>query len=253
MKEYRKNINECRNTCIKRSHAAGQSVKIAHYCGLLLTKKRQLSGYSGIVIAGFGDSEALPQAREYIVDLVVLDRVRFWLKQEWKINENISSEVIPLADAGVIRTLIEGISPGFANVAMMGAVALIDGLPKKILDPVKELTDAQRQQYITDARKTLPQHFREFANKMTDYRAENYTRPIRQAIASLSLSDLAMVAETFLGASQIQKRVTPELESVGGPVDVAVISKGDGFVWIKRKLYFEDRFNPAFRLKYLEP
>lgn len=251
-REYRNVIRNCCSACIKRSHVAGQMTKIIEYCGLLLTKKRPLSAYSGIVIAGFGETEALPRAREYIVDLVVLDRVRFWLKKEWTINETNHSEVIPLADAGVIRTLIEGISPGFANVAMMGAVALISGLPKKIFDPVKELTDAQKQQYVADARTALPQHFREFADKMTDYRAQNYTRPIKQAIASLSLSDLAMVAETFLGASQIQKRVTPELESVGGPVDVAVISKGDGFVWIKRKLYFEDRFNPSWRLKYLE-
>jgi hypothetical protein len=26
-----------------------------------------------------------------------------------------------------------------------------------------------------------------------------------------------------------------EFETVGGPIDVAVISKGDGFVWVKKK------------------
>jgi hypothetical protein len=63
---------------------------------------------------------------------------------------------------------------------------------------------------------------------------------------------VSAVAETFLSASQIQKRVNPDLETVGGPVDVAVISKGDGFVWIKRKHYFEERINPSFRLRYVE-
>lgn len=51
----------------------------------------------------------------------------------------------------------------------------------------------------------------------------------------------------------MQKRVRPELETVGGPVDVAVISKGDGFIWLKRKHYFDDRLNQAFRMKYMEP
>jgi hypothetical protein len=87
---------------------------------------------------------------------------------------------------------------------------------------------------------------------MIEHRNKNYTGPIKQAIASLSLSDLSAVAETFLSASQIQKRVNPDLETVGGPVDVAVISKGDGFVWIKRKHYFEERINPSFRLRYIE-
>jgi ribosomal protein L3 len=132
------------------------------------------------------------------------------------------------------------------------AINLIVSLPEKILSPITELTAAQKQKYSTDARRSLPQHFREFYKKMTDHRAKNYTAPIRQAIASLSLSDLSAVAETFLGASQIQKRVNPDLETVGGPVDVAVISKGDGFVWVKRKHYFEERINPSFRMRYLE-
>jgi len=40
------------------------------------------------------------------------------------------------------------------------------------------------------------------------------------------------------------------LETVGGPIDVAVISKGEGFVWIKRKYYFEKEINPHFIAKY---
>lgn len=251
-KEYKTLIASCRKTCIRPSYSAGQSAKIAEYVSLVLTKQRQLSGYSGIVIAGFGDKEVLPRLREYTVDLVVLDRVRFWLKQENRIDEVNSSEVVPLADDEVITTLIDGISPDFVQNAFAGMISVILALPRKLLDPVRELTDAQKQQYIADAQKTLPQHFREFAANMRKHRLEKYTKPIKQAIASLSLSDLAMVAETFLGASQVLKRVRPEMETVGGPVDVAVISKGDGFVWIKRKLYFDEKYNPAFNLKYLE-
>ena len=35
---------------------------------------------------------------------------------------------------------------------------------------------------------------------------------------------------------------------MGGPVDVAVISKGDGFIWIKRKHYF----SPELNIRYFE-
>ena len=41
-------------------------------------------------------------------------------------------------------------------------------------------------------------------------------------------------------------------ETVGGPIDVAVISKGDGFIWIKRKHYFDPKLNPHFMAKYLK-
>ena len=39
-------------------------------------------------------------------------------------------------------------------------------------------------------------------------------------------------------------------ETVGGEVDVAVISKGDGFIWIKRKHYFKPELNPQYLAKY---
>ena len=41
-----------------------------------------------------------------------------------------------------------------------------------------------------------------------------------------------------------------QAETVGGPIDVAVISKGDGFIWIKRKHYFEGDMNPQFFANY---
>ena len=42
-----------------------------------------------------------------------------------------------------------------------------------------------------------------------------------------------------------------ERETVGGPIDVAVISKGDGFIWIERKHYFRPELNPHFFSNYL--
>lgn len=37
---------------------------------------------------------------------------------------------------------------------------------------------------------------------------------------------------------------------LGGPVDVAVISRGDGLVWINRKQYFRRDLNPHFLANY---
>jgi hypothetical protein len=234
-KEYKALIEGCISACFKKpSYLAGHRSKIFEYSALLLTKKKQLSGYSGIVIAGFGEKEALPCLREYIVDLVVLGQVRFWLKRKSAIDETQSSSVVPLADAEVIRTLLEGISPSFVAATSLGAVSLIAELPEKIINPITELTAAQKQKYIADARATLPNQFKEYLDKIKEHRQTKYTQPINQAISSLSLSDLGMVAETFVSASQLLKRVRPELESVGGPVDVAVISKGESFTSFAR-------------------
>jgi hypothetical protein len=251
--QYRGIIDMAVGTCFKRSYIVGQKRKIDEFVKLLLRKKRALPSYSGIAIAGFGESEALPKLREYTVDAILSGKVRCWQLNSYEVTGSNASEIVPLADAGVIKTLIEGISPDFEDNIYNGAIKLIMGMPKQIIDPIVELDAAQKQKYIADATSALPQNFRDFFGNMVKYRRDNYTTPLKQAISNLPISDLAMIAETFLGVSHMQKRVRPELETVGGPVDVAVISKGDGFIWIKRKHYFDDKLNPSFKMKYMEP
>jgi hypothetical protein len=61
---------------------------------------------------------------------------------------------------------------------------------------------------------------------------------------------VAAMAESLVNLTSFKRRITSEMETVGGPIDVAVISKGDGFVWIKRKHYFEKDLNHGFFAKY---
>jgi len=50
----------------------------------------------------------------------------------------------------------------------------------------------------------------------------------------------------------LTRRVSMDAETVGGPIDVAVISKGDGFVWIKRKHYFRSELNPGILQRIMD-
>ena len=59
------------------------------------------------------------------------------------------------------------------------------------------------------------------------------------------------MAESLIYLTYLKRRITFAEESVGGAVDVAIISKGDGFVWIKRKLYFDSKLNEHFIDNYL--
>jgi len=46
--------------------------------------------------------------------------------------------------------------------------------------------------------------------------------------------ELAAMAESLVNLTSFKRKVSMEAETVGGTIDVAVISKGDGFIWIKR-------------------
>lgn len=68
---------------------------------------------------------------------------------------------------------------------------------------------------------------------MDEYIQTNYIEKLVNTISYLSKEDLADMAESLVRMTYLKRRITSEEESVGGPVDVAVITKGDGFIWLK--------------------
>lgn len=75
---------------------------------------------------------------------------------------------------------------------------------------------------------------------------EEYVSPILDAVAMLPKDELGAMAEALVNLTSFKRKVSVEAETVGGPIDVAVISRGDGFVWIKRKHYFDPELNPQY-------
>jgi len=69
-------------------------------------------------------------------------------------------------------------------------------------------------------------------------------------VSVLPKPELAIMAETLVNLISFKKQVSREEETVGGPIDVAIISKGDGFIWLKRKHYFNPELNHQFFTKY---
>ena len=83
-----------------------------------------------------------------------------------------------------------------------------------------------------------------FIDKSLDFQFSRHYRPTLRVLSVLPKDELAMMAETLVNLTSFKRRVSTSRETVGGPIDVAVISRGDGFVWIKRKRYFPIELNP---------
>jgi hypothetical protein len=61
-----------------------------------------------------------------------------------------------------------------------------------------------------------------------------YKEPLMAAVSGLPRHDLARLAETLISLTAFRAHMsTDQKETVGGPIDVALISKGDGFAWVK--------------------
>lgn len=90
----------------------------------------------------------------------------------------------------------------------------------------------------------------QLVQRTSEYRQTRLVDPIISIVALLPKDELAAMAESLVNLTSFKRRVSMETETVGGPIDVAVISKGDGFIWIKRKHYFDSKLNHHFFANY---
>lgn len=78
------------------------------------------------------------------------------------------------------------------------------------------------------------------------YRSSKFIQPLMSNVNSLPRDEMAAMAEALVELTSLRRKIDSVVQSVAGPVDVAVISKADGVVWIKRKYYFDPERNPEF-------
>jgi hypothetical protein len=69
---------------------------------------------------------------------------------------------------------------------------------------------------------------------------------IEDMVEFMPKPELAKMAEALVNLTSIKRHVSRGMETVGGPIDVAVISQSEGFVWVKRKHYFPAELNSRY-------
>ena len=83
-----------------------------------------------------------------------------------------------------------------------------------------------------------------FHSEMMDYLGDTFVDGIINAVASFNIEDMVKMAESLISITNLQRHFSSSEESVGGPVDVAVITKSEGFVWVNHKQWFQQEMNP---------
>ena len=83
---------------------------------------------------------------------------------------------------------------------------------------------------------------RVFLDYLRDYIHDMHLGPFAATLQGMPPDEMAWLAESLVHLTSVKMRMSLGPEGVGGPVDVAVITKREGFKWIKRKA--EDGFQP---------
>ncbi len=205
--------------------------------------------FTGLIFTGFGEDEIYPQLIALNISMAVDDNLRYFINDNKavSISNETNSAVRPFAQTDVIDTILSGIDPYLDQIYSTNFESLFKKYNEAILDNI-----GVKNPLLTEKIKNLNigALVQEFNEQNRQIRRKKYIQPLMNAVASLSKEDLAEMAESLIYLTYLKRRITFAEESVGGPVDVAVISKGDGFIWIKRKHYFRPELNQHFFENY---
>jgi hypothetical protein len=209
----------------------------------------QFVQFSGLVFFGFGDKEIFPGLLPVNVS-IVLDGMLRYLEDKQnaaKINDAESAVIAPFAQTDVIDTILRGISPEIDKLYSQTFGSLLEDVLKTKLPKLPEMPESVKSRLKEI---NIDELVAKYNDSLTNIIREKNVVPLMNAVSQLSKEDLAEMSESLVYLTYLKRRFTLAEESVGGPVDVAVVTKGDGFIWIKRKHYFDAKLNQGFFQKY---
>ena len=175
---------------------------------------------SGVVIAGMGEIEPFPSLFQYRVGTIAAGKLRYAKVGEARLGSS-DAVVVPFAQRETIDMIISGIHPRLR-------IKLIDDVNRWMLNGGKNGKEKSPER--------IEKRKKEFADYVRDEIEQRYDEPFMQAVSALPRQDLAKMAEALVNLTAFLMCMTADqYETVAEPIDVALLSKGDGFTWIKHK------------------
>ncbi len=217
---------------------------------LVLTRDFVLPGAPGVVVAGFGRDEVYPSYDSFRMAATASGRPRCRDEDAGAIVDDDPALVRAFAQGETVQLFMDGIDGGLRD-ALLGQIRRFFGkmpravmarrgdVPEKLARELGDMFESLGDSLVDDLRGVLKRESR-----------SRHWGPIMRTMADQPKDELAVMAETLVTLTSFRKRVSLDEETVGGPVDVLLITKGDGLIWIKRKHYFDPALNHQFFANY---
>ena len=200
-----------------------------------LRSKVFLNGTStGVVFVGYGEKDIFPSALATVIGGSVDNRLRYYFDTDRsdKITHDKTACVIPFAQGDVMLTMMKGIAPDLYSTIADEVHASMEKAVQQVAEKFGLPNDDQTTEVAAPIIEKIQDEFTETIDEVI---RERFTSGIVDTVESFNVEDLVNMAESLISITNLQRHITSSEETVGGPIDVAVITKTGGFQWAKQK------------------
>ncbi|GAA1602795.1 hypothetical protein [Kribbella karoonensis] len=211
--------------------------------------------FSGLVISGFGHEDYYPRLREYRVK-GMLDGV---LLAKTEAEEDISviqpAYVESFAQGDMVRSFTVGIQDHVRREMILFWNDWLSKAEAKARSEIRSIGGLNASEAKELGKRFLglsSTSVTDFLQHMQEYEDRIVKGELLQSLSVLPKDEMGAMAESLVNLTSLKRRVSmKDAQTVGGAVDVALVSRGDGFIWLKRKHYFEQTLNPNWAMMHV--
>lgn len=185
---------------------------------------------TGIVFAGYGSKDIFPQVINISIDGSVCGSLK--TVDGERVDGSETNTIMPFAQQEMVHTVMRGIDPD------------LDIYRQELSDQLRGQIETRFS--LSSSKAELQQLFDGAKNMFDDEVKRKHISPVVNMLEVLSLQELGSMAETFVSLTSFKRKFSGDIETVGGPIDVLVISRSDGPIWLKRKKYFDIEMNQGY-------
>ncbi len=191
---------------------------------------------SGLVIFGFGKDELFPQLVQYAFDGAPFGNLRTVFIRKVNVVDN-GPTIVPFAAREVMDSIIQGIVVNLKEFYVESISVIANEVARRVIED--NLNSQDHLVATKIAERLISKLVDDFRQASDAYVRETYVHPMIDIIKNMPKDEVAVLAEALVEVTALRIKASKAVESVAEPVDVCVVTKGDGLIWIKRKHYFD--------------
>lgn len=214
--------------------SADATAKLKDIGTFCVVKDLFLEDVTGLVFAGFGSQENYPTVVTYFASAIVGGILKRAEASVDTIGGDIRSKIRVFADSEVTNAFIRGIDFNLERRVYGAMQLLLHGLVDQIVGNLPNASQREevRRHALSDL---IPQYFDAFRGMIGEYQQQAFINPVLRVLEIASPRELAETARELVSLNVFKKKITAQKQTVGGAIDVAVISREGGFQWHNRQ------------------
>ena len=194
-----------------------------------------------LIFAGYAKGTDRPSILRVTITGCYLGRISAEYDREVTVTDERHGYILSYGDTGIIDSLKNGIGQNYTNQVHNLLDEKMACLLKKVYGKIDANKGDERWENLRKCMDDIgaAKLIEDYDRSVLGIRKEREDVLWTNSIASYNLTQMASLAENLVYVTELHKKLLTQPETVGGLIDLAIITREDGFQWLNRKSWYQ--------------